>query len=94
MGIFWKGDVIMATNDASRSALTGAELVRLSQALQLEERLAHWFALGAAECGQAQLRGYFAHQAERGGERLDELARTLQAYAGAGRAYPNTGVYM
>ncbi|HZG87458.1 hypothetical protein [Paenibacillus sp.] len=84
----------MATNDASRSALTGAELVRLSQALQLEERLAHWFALGAAECGQAQLRGYFAHQAERGGERLDELARTLQAYAGAGRAYPNTGVYM
>ena len=82
----------MATNDAMRLAPTAAELVRLSQALQAEERLAHLFALGAAECGQPQLRSYCAHQA--GGERLDELARLLQAFAGAGRAYPNTGVYM
>ncbi|WP_158299474.1 hypothetical protein [Paenibacillus antri] len=80
-------------NDSQRT-LTSLELVRLAQALKAEERLTWLFAQGAAECEQPQLRSYFAHQADRNGERLEELTKALQTYAGtAGPAPRNAGVF-
>jgi len=84
----------MTMIDTQRT-LTSLELVRLVHAMKAEERLSWLFAQGAAECEQPQLRSFFAHQADRNGERLEELTKVLQTYAGTsnGQAPRNTGVY-
>jgi hypothetical protein len=68
-----------------RNALTATELLHLMNGVQTEERLTSLFTQGALECVQPQLRSFFAHQAERNGERLEDLTRLLQSYAGFGR---------
>jgi hypothetical protein len=75
----------MGTADTQRNALTATELLHLANRVQTEELISCLFTQGAVECGNPQLRSFFAHQAERNGERLEDLTKLLQSYAGISR---------
>jgi hypothetical protein len=75
----------MGTAESQRNALTATELLHLTNRVQTEELLTCLFTQGAVECEQQQLRSFFAHQAERNGERLEDLTKLLQSYAGYSR---------
>lgn len=69
-------------NAMQQQGLTALELLELTRAVDIEERLVSLYSQGALECVHPQLRSFFAHQAERSDERLADLTRVLQSYAG------------
>ena len=81
----------MVLSGPQQNGLTAAELLELANAVRLEERLVCLYTQGALECGQPQLRSFFAHQAEHGSQRLEELTGLLQSYAGFGNHHASGG---
>lgn len=69
-------------NAINQNGLTASELLELTHAVDTEERLISLYSQGALECVHPQLRSFFAHQAQRSDERLGDLIRVLQSYAG------------